>query len=311
MPEESYKHKYSLILAIVGFVLFALWFILNATNNNFNLWPFISCIICGIYISLGGKTVAYKTITGVFSNITKKPVGYMKEGLNWADPIFETVTINPHGAPNTSAGLQEISIDIAETPLVQTKTRGIQIKIRKINFMLKFKDNGNVEELFRINGGTITIKERIIKFVYEFFLEKVGNTLPEDIDQNKSNTIRKFTNSLKEEVNNFCEDNQYPYEITTRVIIGDTELEAKYYEVLAKKEFSRLEADAKDVEANRLQTRIAKFGKTLLPGGTEKEQLDAALVALGIVKKDIQEKRYGVDPVLAQLANDIALYLKK
>lgn len=307
-PELSYEIRSSLIVSIIGAIFFAHRFISNI-DDNFNLWPLICCVICCIYIYNGGKTVAFKTVSGVFSTITKKPVGTMYEGTNWADPIFEVVTISPDGIPNKSADLQELHIKILETPLMQTKTRGIQAKVKNISFMLHLTDE--IRELLKIEGGAKTIRERIVENIEEFFLEQISQLSPEDLDQDKMNTIHKLANDLKKETNKFCEKNNYPYEIIGNVIIADTELEAKYYEVLAKEEFARHEQKAKDLEAVKLRERIAKFGKHNLPNGTEKEQTDYALIALGIVKKDIQERKYAIDSELVKLAKDIADHLKK
>jgi hypothetical protein len=309
-PETSFKLKTSLVIASVGIAWFGLKFI-NGIDNNFNLWPLIYCILCSIYVYEGGKTVAYKTTTGVFSRRTGEPVGHMEAGsLNWADPFFEIVTVSVDGVPNISADLQELEIMIPETPLMQTATRGIQAKVKKISFMLEL--HGDIKELFRIEGGAETIKERIVDFIEEFFLKKISHLSPLVLDQDKAQTIETLCDELKHEVNSvFCLSNRYPYRITKDVIIADTELEAKYYETLARKEFTRLEQEAKDIEAKSLRERIAEFGQHNLPTGTPKEQTDYALIALGIVKKDIKENKYAVDSDLVQLAKDIALYFKK
>ena len=330
IPEWSYAIRSSLIIAISGVVIFSTKFI-NIIDSDLNfwlliitaIWPLLFCIICCYYIYKGGKTVAFKTTTGVFSKIYGTPVGIMNAGsLNWADPLFEKTTISTDGIPNKSADLQELKVKISETPLIQTKTRGIQAQVKNITFMLKL--SGNIKEILRIEGGATTIRERIIEFVEEFFLEEITKILPEQLDQDKMKVIHELTTGLKKAINGddgpgyygverkrgFCERNKYPYKITGEVIIGDTELETKYYEVLAKKEFSRLEQDARDVEAARLRERIADFGRHIRPNASEKEQTENALIALGIVKKDIQEKKYGIDSDLSELAKDIVRYLK-
>ena len=308
-PEESYQFKISLFVAIVGTIIFSVRFI-SSIENNFNLWPLIYCGICLFYIYSGGKTVSYKTVSGVFSKITKNPVGKMTSGTGWADPIFEVVTISVDGIPNKSADLQSLKIKIIETPQMQTQTRGVQAKVKNITFMLKLKPDG-LRDLLQIEGGTETVREIICEFIDEFFLEQISHIEAEILDQNKSKIIRTLSDELEKEVNHFCRKNDYPYEIVGTVIIGDTELDQKYYEILSRKEYARLEQEAKDLEAVSLRIRIKNLGSHILPSASEKEQIEAAMLSLGIIKKDIQERKYAVDPTLAQLALDIAKYLKK
>src|ERR1035437_7586679 len=78
-PKLSYELKSSMWLAILVAFYFAGRFI-SLVDNDFSLWPFISCAVCCYFIYRGGKTVAYKTLTGVFSDIWKIPLGIMKAG---------------------------------------------------------------------------------------------------------------------------------------------------------------------------------------------------------------------------------------
>lgn len=311
LPKESFKIQLSLIIALGGLIFFGFRFVSNVADN-FNLWPFISCVVCGIYIISGGKTIQAKTISGVQSKFTKRFVGVMNAGTDWADPIFEIVTVSVDGIPNKSADLQKLEIIIPETPLMQTSTRGIQAKVKKISFMLELEE-GKMLELLEIEGGVVTVRERVVEYIDEFFLGKISQLSPEKLDQDKKAIIETLAEELKEEVNEFCTDtdNNYPYQITGSVIIADTELEVKYYEALSKKEFAKLEQQAKDVEANKLRLRLYKFGKKSLPNASEKEQVEYALVALKVVPREIKENKFAIDPELAQLAKDIALYFKK
>jgi len=310
IPEISYKLRLSLIIAIVGALIFASIFVATATSLVSN--SLIFCGICLFYIYKGGKTVALKTMSGVFSKVTKKSVGIMNAGsLNWACPIFEVVTVSVDGIPNKSADLQKLKVTIHETPPMQTAKRGIQAKIKHISFMLVL-DPDRISDLLEIEGGAETIQERIVEFSEEFFLEQVADLTPEALDQDKKKTIDHLKKHLWKHTEDFCDENGYPYHIVEKsVVIGDTELDAQYYEALARKEYAKLEQDAKDVEAIALRERISKFGKDLLPGASKKEQTDKALIALAIVKKDISEKRFGIDPEIASLAKDLAKFFQK
>ena len=310
-PEFSYEWKISMWIAAVGAIIFGVRFYLSVATEDFTLWHLFFCLLCGQYIMAGGKSVALKTMTGVFSKVTKQSVGVMKAGsLNWADPLFEVVTISVDGVPNISADLQKLKIKIVETPLMQTDTRGIQAKVKNISFMLSL-DEDRLKELLDIEGGVITVRERIGEYIEEIILIRISQISPEDLDQDKKRTIENLASEIEDEVNHFCERNDYPYFITDNVIIGDTELEKSYYEALAKEQLAILEARAKDADAERLQKRIFDFGRKLLPGQDQKIQIEAAMIALNIVKKDISEKKYGIDPFLADLAKDLATILKK
>lgn len=314
IPKESYEMRTSLVLGIIAIIIFAFLFlfliIIDSDRNA--LWPICYCLLFCLYIYLGAKLIAYKTATGAFSLINKRLVGHIGAGIGWIDPIFEIATISIDGIPNIAIDLQELEIEILETPDMHTATRGIKAKVKNVVFMLEVVEN-RIPELFEIEGGRLTIESRVLKYINFFFLDEVGKINPVDLDEDKGDTLKDLAERLKDVVNKFCEDNHYPYEIPedSIVTVGDTELEAEYYKVLAKKEFTRLEQEAKDVEAEKLRERIVDFGKHILPGAPEKEQLDNALISLGIVKRDIQEKKYALDPELVKLAKDIASYFKK
>lgn len=310
-PEESYKMRTSLVLGTLAIILFAIYFLILLSFQKWSaIWPIIYCLLYCLYIYEGSKSVALKTATGVVSKVTNEFVGYIGAGLHWADPIFEIVTISVDGVPNKSADLQKLTVEISETPLMQTATRGIQVRIKRINFMLELIAS-NIQELFNIEGGSETIRERIVEYIDEFFLEKISKLAPEKIDQNKAETIKKLAEELEEEVNEFCKKNNYPYQISSKVIIGDTELEAKYYEVLAKKEFMKLEQEALDVESEMIRKRLLDLGNNLLPTASENEKLKAAMVALKITPKTIEEKTFGVSPEISILAKELVDVFKK
>jgi hypothetical protein len=265
-----------------------------------------------MFIYNGGKSLSYKTQTGVWDNITGKPIGVMKEGdLNWSDSVFTKTTTSVNGEPNVSADLQEIEIVIESTPDIQTKTRGVQAKVKEISFMLHL--HGHIDRLFDIEGGRETILRRINKFTLQFFQDRVGQIEATTLDQDKGTQIRTLADQLKLEVNQFCRDNNYPFDIVNVVTIGDTELDPSYYAALAKKEIALLTQEALDVDANALLARIDKIGKALLKGTTysDADRLQAAQITLGIVKKDIQFKKFGVDPDTGVLLKAIAEILKK
>ena len=308
-PETSYEYKVSLIVAGFGAIIFAFRFVSIISNDGFNLWPLFCLIGCGVYIASGGVKVSYKTVSGVFSTITKKPIGIIRAGTNWVDPWFEEIKANPDGPLNKSLDLQELLIEIPEIPWMQTQKRGVQAKIKNISFMLEL--NGDIRNLLNIEGGVKTVRKRINSYIEEFFLEHISMKDPLEIDQNKHKTIKDFTEKLEKEVNYWCLKKKYPYKIKEGIIISDVELEPEYYKVLAKAEYTRLEQEGKDVEAKALRIRVADFGKHILPNASEQQQIEAAMLALGIIKKDIQERKFAIDPVLAKLAMDIASYLKK
>lgn len=312
MSKQSYNMRTSFILgiiAILGFTIIFLALVLIGSWAAF--WPMLYLLLSCLYIYKGAVSVPFKTATAVFSRVTNLMVGRIGEGLRWADPIFETVTTSVDGIPNQTIDLQELKIDIEESTEHHTATKGIKAKVKKIVFMLEVTED--IPRLFDIEGGPKTVLERVLGQINFILLDEIGQILPVVLDEDKGNTIKELAERLKDRVNQFCQDNDYPYKIpnNSEVIIGDTELDAEYYKVLAKREYAKLEQKAKDLEAQKLQKRIKLFGKRSLPMGTEKEQEQHALISLGIVKKDIQEKKYSLDTDLVQLAKDIALYFKK
>jgi len=304
-PEVSYEFKLSLIIAVLVIIYFSVF-----TVINLNLFTFIYCLALCFFVYKGGNDVPIKTATGVFSTVNNNYLGRMDTGSftlkNWADPIFNKVTANVDGIPNTTIDLQPLKVEVMETPEMQTKTRGIQCVVKNIVLMLKFE--GDMKLLFDIEGSVQTIKERCTSFVLEFFLDKIGEMNPVDLDTDKGNTLRNLGNQLRTELNQFCKDNKYPYKIgkNSTVTIGDTELDKEYYKVLGAKKYAELEQDAEDVKANRLTTRLRSKGLELLPNGTEAEQFAAAKVALGITKETIEKKTFGLDGDTGKLAKEIA-----
>jgi hypothetical protein len=318
IPKESYKYYVSLVVVIVGVIyflirMFTLLSIALDPENEFSfsfLAPGIALIICLIYIYFGGKSLKAKTSSCVVSNVTKEIVGIMNAGdLNWADPLFENVTIDVNGTPNKSIDLRSLRIEIEETPSIQTLKRGIQAKVKNIIIMLQI--TGDIRQVFNVEDGRTTMKKNILDYVEEFFLEKITHLDPEDLDQNKMDTIHYLRSELQSEVNKYCTENGYPYVISSTPIIGDTELDTKYYEALAKEAFAELDQRALDVEARRIKTRLLDLGKSLLPGSSENEQLKAAMVALKITPKSIEEKTYGASPEILELAKQLVAIIKK
>jgi len=172
---------------------------------------------------------------------------------------------------------------------------------------------GNISELFNIEGGAATVRKRINKFVFQFFQAQINKIEAEDFDLNKGDVIQKLTRELKAGINAYCTRNGYPYHIHDDITIGDTELDKAYYEALAKKAIAVVTQQALDVDAEALLARIDKIGKGLLAGTaySDADRLQAAQITLGIVKKDIQFKKFGVDPDTAVLLKAIAEILKK
>lgn len=314
-PKASYVMKTSLRIGIPAIIFFAIYFLIlisKASKESLSaLWPMIYLLLSCFYIYKGARSVPFKTATAVFSKVTNLMVGRIGAGLHWADPFFERVTTSVDGVPNQTIDLQELKIDIEESTEHHTATKGIKAKVKKIVFMLKVTED--IPRLFDIEGGSKTVRERVLGKIHFILLDEIGQILPVDLDEDKGDTIKELAERLKDRVNQFCQENDYPYEIpdSSEVTIGDTELDAEYYKVLARREYALLENQAKDVDAEKLRERIANFGKHILPGVSAKEQTDSALISLGIVKKDIQERKYALDADLVQLAKDIALYFKK
>lgn len=294
-PKGSYSVRISLIIAIIGAVGYALeFFFFIATSNSGILAPIIGCLICVYFIYLGGRNVPFKTVTGVQSLVNNDFVGRKNAGsLNWVDPILERTTISTDGKTNTAADLQELVIEIPETPEMQTEKRGITVKVRDTIFTLKLMEN-SLHQAFRIEGGLVTIRKRINSFVLGFYLRKVGTLDPKNLDTDKENIIEHIATELASEVNLFCERNNFPYETEGEVTIADIVLTSEYYTALGKKEFASLQVDADNVTAEGLTLRLQKMGKELLPSGTEAEQIHEAKVALGIVKQSEEKKTFGL-----------------
>ena len=313
-PRKSYELKISLILGCIGTIIFSIQFLFFLTGK-FHFWPIlfsiIFCYICLEYIKSGGKTVKFKTMTAVFSNINGEIIGKMYAGsLNWADPIFEKVTVSIDGIPNISADLQKLEIIIPQSDRMHTAEPGIQAKIRKINFMLVLDSAADIDLLFEIEGGSKTIRERIESCIEKFLIKSIGKIKPEDLDTDRGNILNCLGIDLGLEVNNFCKDT-YPYKVTDKVNIGDIELDEVYYTALSKEKLAKLEQKAKDAEAVSLKVRLKDLGDSLLPNGTPAEKLAAAQLTLGITKKDTKEIKFSTDGDTGDILKNIANIFKK
>lgn len=312
IPEESYVMRTSLILGIIAILSFAVIFLAFVfIGSRATFWPMLYCLLFCFYIYMGAKSVPFKTATAVFSRVTNLMVGRIGAGLHWVDPLFERATTSVDGVPNQTIDLQELKIDIEESTEHHTATKGIKARVKKIVFMLKVTED--IPRLFDIEGGPETVRERVLGQINFILLDEIGQILPVTLDKDKGNTIKDLAKRLKDRVNQFCQDNDYPYEIpgNSEITIGDTELEAEYYKVLAKKEFMKLEQDALNVEAKMLKKRLLNLGNSLLPTATENEKLKAAMVALKITPKTIEEKTFGVSPEISVLMKELADILKK
>ncbi len=303
--------RISLFLAILGTVGFSVQFLYIIYWGGFNLIPIILALVCAALILSGDRNVAYKTGTFVLSRLTNQPIKYLEAGIRWIDPVWEKVAMSADGEEDTSADLQKLQIEIMKTPKMQTKTRGVQVIIMDIVFFLKLKEGG-VDMLFDIEGGPDTVYNGVETFTIGFFRDKVAEVGAEKFDTDWKTATADMTKNLKIAINQYCIDNEFPYEIpiTSTIVIGDTELDPEYYVALAKQVYAVLEQNAQDTIAKKLSARLLRAGKKILPGRTPAEQLEAAKIALSIVKKDIQQRGYSLDADIRILLTELAKIMK-
>jgi hypothetical protein len=308
IPTISYYFRLSLIIVFIAMIVFSfkIFFLVGEVDpgNDEDAWRLVSLtlflLLFSAYAIAGGIKGSFKTETIILSKVSGDSVGTMKYKLNWVDPFFEMLS--------PSIDLRKIQLRVASTPDLQTSSRGIKAKVKEISLMIQKK--GDARKILKIEGGFETIKERILSSMDEFFIHRVGSLSPQDLDTDKAATIENMITDLTDELNHFCSNNNYPYKVKD-ILIGDTELDQVYYEALAEKVLTALREEAKDVSAAAIKNRIVDVGNTLLPNGTENEKVQAAQIALNIVKKTIEEKKFGVDMDLKVLIREIALLLKK
>jgi hypothetical protein len=315
-PVESYQLKTSFILGSIGLIFYVLYFFKLLINEEYLLsfWPAAGIVTAILYIVAGGRTVAFKTQTGVFSSISGHPVGILNAGsLHWVDPFFERTTVDP-GKDNVSANLKELHILIEKTDELQTADRGIRAVLKEISIMVHL--TGDIREIFEIEGGMETILIRIRSFIDEHLIHEIGHIMPVDLDTDKKNTLNKLTEGLEHSINQYCRRMNYPYQVVNRsnqesdILIGDVELDKAYYEALALKSLTILRNHAKDEDARSLRERLLAMGKQLLPNGTASEQLNAAQISLEIVKKNINETKFGINVDSEELFKELVRILR-
>lgn len=300
LPAElAYKIRYSLIVTLIGIVLFfieALYLFTEAPNNFSFLLPTLFMLVGLVYLFMGGTNVPFMTITGVFSKKTNRPVGRLKEGqTGWRDPISEEIRSNPDSL-DTAEELQAISGTIHETPWYQTSQRGIEARLLELKFYLRFRED-ELYDALQIRGGSDTIRDNTSLELLSILWEEMGNHSPQTIDQ-KAQFKHDLATVLVEKLQHHLDETKTPYDVVN-LTIGDSELPPKYYDALGKKHFTELEQDAEDEKARRITKRIKERGAELLPDGSHSQQNENALIALGIIKKDIHEEQqnnsYNVD----------------
>ncbi|MEK7586159.1 MAG: hypothetical protein AAB477_02950 [Patescibacteria group bacterium] len=308
------KPGLSFVIAGTGAAFFAIIFLYLIGIESFSIWPLVYLIVLCIFFIRSGKNVPYKTQTGRFNNITNRPIGVVESGaLNLVDDVLEKATISVNGAPNIAADLQELEFIIKETPKMQTKTRGIQALVRDIVWMARLIPT-EIYRLFDVEGGAATVRHRMEMFVLQFLLDRIGQTKPEELDQDKGQFIEDLAEDMREEINLFCVRNRYPYQVVDEITISDTELDEDYYKVLGKKSYVTLEQKALDVEAKKLTKRLQDMGKKLLPGYSSGTQLRAAQNSLKVVPKteSSEKKEFSVDVTTGKmLLAGIEAILKK
>jgi hypothetical protein len=315
-PKESYELRTSLIVAIAGFAVYAINFLMFIIDKEYlhALWPALGIAACATYIIAGGRSVAFKTQTAVFSRITGNPIAVLQSGsLKWVDPIFELTTVNP-GVENVSANLKDLPIRIEKSAKLLTKNH-VQAWIKDISFLLHLQ--GDVKELFNIEGGTEIVMERIEHFINEFFIGEISKYLPKDLEEDKHGIIERIAEELEEKINTFCRKMKYPFRVVNNsdseqpdILIGDIELDPKYYESLAKTALAILDNEAKDKDAEALRKRVIDMGKSLLPSGTEAEQINAAQITLGLIQKNINETKLSLGTDMPGLIKEVIAILK-
>jgi hypothetical protein len=307
LPKESFIFRVSLIVCIVGGLYFMASFISMIGKDDMSTMPIIGLAICIAYIAAGGKSVAIQTQAGVFSTVNNQPVGILKPGdLNWIDPIFEKTTVG------ATLSTKNLTISKSSTPDLQTKDRGIKAKVKNISFVVHLVED-RAAELIKVEGGLKTIKHAIDHCLDEILLIAVGKMFATNLDTDKHHSLKTLATEIRTGINEFCRKMKYPYTIvaSTVILIGDTELEESYYMVLAKKAYAVLEAEAAKVENEALEERIKSMGKAIMPSGTDAEKRDAALVALKIVQRNINENKISISQDFGIVIKAIADILRK
>ncbi len=304
IPKISYAisfSKYYGILVLIVFTIGIIGSILLEYWYSLGMGIFFLLLV-SLFMMAGGRSVPFKAMTGVFSVVGRINIGRLSSGSkHWVDPVFEYTTVDTNGELNVAVDLQHLMIHILTTPELRTSKKGVPAYVKNIEFELHLIEE-RADEIFLVEGGGKRIQQRVENQVDEILLHDVAKLDPDNLDTDKKGEVERLGITLQEKINYFCERNHFPYHSDGEITIGDIVLDPDYYV-----------QQRKNVEAEQTRTRIKDTGKDLRPTGTEAEQVEAAMIALNITPKTIQEQKrtYNIDVLTLDAAVKIVEALKK
>jgi len=305
-PKLSYRADFSKIYAIIVTLIFSVAIIVSLILGywfSFVTEMLIIIIMC-TFLYAGSRSVPFKTMTGVFSQVKNTNIGKLRAGdKNWVDPVFEYTTVDTTGVRNIAADLQHILINIEETKEIRTSKPGVTAYVFDIVFKLHLIED-RAQEIFLAEGGGEIIRERITYQVNEIVFDLVSSINPDDLDTNKKGSIGELKENLQKKINDFCDNNELPYHSQGEITIGDIALDQAYYNQ------QRL-----NVEIEQRTQRVLESGQTLLGKDADKAKVaETGMLIHGFISKNITEevKVFTIDNATLIVAERIAgLFVKK
>lgn len=334
-PTFKYLRHIILVVLILSAVNFGYRFLQPIINDDgFNPLPIMFMGGVGFFIYRGGRNLSFKTRTGIWDTMHNKLISFLTAGqMKWVIPWLETTSIRTDGVEGETLNLKTLPFGINETPEILTNKPGVRAVLTGISGWVDWDDKDlltgkdktgdakrdferRVIKMFNVDGGVSTVFGRLTGRTLQILHDRVGKVDPEALDSDKGHQVRLIAQQLKDDMNNFLFHDDSPFRIRKDFTIQDTELDVNYYNTLMKQEIARITAIADDITADKLGKRLVALGNELLkdmPGVTytSAQRKDAALVALGIVKKEEDYRRFGLDPDTAMLVKAIAGQLKR
>lgn len=323
LPTFKYLRHIVLVVLILSALNFAYRFLKPIINNDdgfINPLPLAFMCLIGWIIYMGGRSLSYKTRTGIWDTMHNLMIGFLTAGdLKWVIPWLERTTTSTDGAEGQTLNMKSLPFLIDKTPEILTKGSGVRARVIGISNWFEWDDKDprtdkpktgaakkdferRVVKMFNVEGGVDSTLKRAHERVPQILHDRVGKIDPETLDADKGGQVKILAQQLKDDMNDFLFHDDSPFRLRKDFNIEDTELDVNFYNKLMEKEIAKITAAADDTIAAALGTRLSALGAELLkdiPGiatYTSAQRTEAAMIALQKIKKDITFKKVGIDP---------------
>lgn len=231
-------------------------------------------------------------------------------GLAPAEPFTQRFGSNFDAPKNSMIDMRIDWISILKTEEYKTSDGWLAVLVR-ILLPLEVAHE-NAHWALHFIGGIPAMKENLRNVIIpEFFHDFVPGYSAEVIDGDKNKFHATLSRKLAKYLKDFFRKEKYPFRLTGRILIGDTQLPNEFYKARTAKNVAEGEQRAKNYETEQLGIRIDTLGEKLLPGHPKKDQTEIAMNAMGLVPRKTTKTEWDLSKNVTDTAKEAIKLIPK